>query len=226
MRLATLLRSLPNTMVCWLALSLTACAGFRGGWQSVPYIGDVPPPELRSHDTIERARPPTLSVAGLDLNITIDNELRTSDTQVYLFVLPLGIDPRQVYSRNRTPGRTRVFVYVTPRTNGYAFNPTRAVLRIGSERYVAEQGQEFGQWGDSWNRVAQGGRWDYRLIDAPFELTEIGHRYLLSVDFATATPSPQSREIVLELDQAFVKTGEPALPPIRFAPARWQERYT
>ena len=211
-------------LVCFL---VTSCAGFRGGWESVAYIGDAPPAALSDAARQGDVRnPPELSVSGLKLRVTIDNQLRTYDTQVFLFAVPGSIDPRHVYPKNHVPGMTRVYVDVTPQAPGFVFRPAAATLRVADKPFAGAAGFEFGMWDDKWNRVAQGGKWEHRPIASELVLSEVGRRYLLSIDFATPVPSPESRDIVLDLSRALASAAAPALPPIRFAPVRWKEGYT
>jgi hypothetical protein len=170
--------------------------------------------------------PPELSVPGLKLHVAIDNQLRTHDTQVYLFILPLSVDPRNVYTKNVEPGKTRVFVTVTPLTPGFVFRPTAAVLQVADKRVSGAAGYEFGMWDVEWKRVDRGGKWEHRPLASEYVLSEVGRRYYLSVDFATPVPSPESRAIALDLSQALKSSNVPALPLIRFAPVRWKEGYT
>jgi hypothetical protein len=210
-------------LVCFLA----SCAGYRGGWESVAYIGDTPPAALSEAALQDNVRNlPDLSVSGLKLRVTIDNQLRTYDTQVYLFAVPASIDPRHAYPKNHVPGMTRVYVDVTPQVPGFVFRPSAATLRVAGKQFAGAAGFEFGMWDDKWNRVAQGGRWEHRPIASDLVLSEVGRRYLLSIDFATPVPSPESRDIVLDLSHALASAAAPALPPIRFAPVRWKEGYT
>lgn len=190
-----------------LAVALLAgCAGYRGGWESAPYIGDAPPAEAQE-----------LALPGLKLHVELDNRLRTYDTQVYLFALPLSVDPRQVYTQNHRPGKTRVFVTVTPEHGGFVFEPTKARLSIGERHFAGAEGFEFGKWD---------GKWAHRPLGAHLTLENGGRRYLLSIDFDTPAPSPESRDIVLDLSHALKSKAHPALPLIRFAPVRWKEGYT
>ena len=203
----------------------TGCAGFRGGWESVAYLGESPP--AADAPAEGRARtPPELDVPGLKLRVTIDNELRTYDTQVYLFALPLSIDPRDVHVKNVESGKTRVFVTATPEAPGFVFRPAAAVLQVGAERFRGAAGFEFDRWDEAWNRVEEGGRWDHRPVDGAFTLSEAGRRYYLSIDFATPLPSPESPDIAVDLSQARRSAMWPPLPLIRFAPVRWKEGYT
>ena len=208
-------------------LLVAGCAGFRGGVESLAYLGDSPPElpadPLPLNELRGRA---ALRVPGAQLQVTIDNRLRTYDTQVYLYALPLSIDPRNVYAQNNAPGKTRVFVNITPSDPSFVFEPWRAVLRVAGKTYRGSAGFDFGMWDADGKRVAKGGQWQHRPVHEPFALAEAGRRYYLSIDFDTPTPSPESREISLDLADALRSSLHPALPPIRFAPVRWKEGYT
>jgi len=226
-------RTLHMSLLGWrtnlvLASFLAAsCAGYRGGWESVAYLGDTPPAALADSSAQDRARNlPELRVPGLTLQVTIDNRLRTYDTQVYFFALPLSVDPRNVYPKNIQPGKTRVFVTATPQVPGFVFRPAAAVLQVADKRFTGAAGFEFGLWDNEWKRVERGGRWEHRPIVSEFVLAEVGRRYYLSIDFVTPVPSPESPNIVLDLSQALRLSTEPPLPLIRFAPVRWKEGYT
>jgi hypothetical protein len=207
------------------------CAGFRGGWESAAYLGDragdAPPAPYAG----SKAGEVELALPGLKLLVSMDNRLRTYDTQIF-FGLPLSVDPRHVYPRNHQPGKTRVFVTVTPEADTFVFRPFLASLLVGGKRYPAERGYEFGMWdasGAAWRRVENGGRWEHRDVGAELALAGAGMRYLLSLDFDVPVPSPESADIALDLSGALKDAGNakrPPLPLIRFAPVRWKEGYT
>lgn len=208
-----------------LLLSLAGCAGYRGGWESLAYLGDTPPDTTGLAELPEFRRPP-LEVPGLELAVTIDNQLRTYDSHVYLFVLPLYFSPREVYRNNQVPGRTRVHIAVTPRAPGFVFRPELAVLGFAGKRFAGSAGFEFAQRDTQGTPLAQDGRWEHRSRPSGFVLGEVGRRYLLSIDFATPVPSPQWRDITVDLSQALSAPNQPPLPLIRFIPLRWKQGYT
>lgn len=205
-------------------LLLAGCAGFRGGWESVAYLG-APLPTART-DAAGSHEAPALHVSGLALQVRIDNRLRTYDTQFFFFVLPLSFSPRDVYTSTVSPGKTRVFVTVTPREPGYVFRPEAAVLHVAGEHFTGIAGFEFGRWDDGGRRVEQGGGWEHRPLGEAYALPEVGRRYRLSIDFATPTPSPLLPDIVLDLSAALLSPAAERLPLIRFAPVRWKQGYT
>lgn len=204
---------------------LSGCAGYRGGWESFAYVGQSPPANAAEIARESAIRPP-LALPGLKLEVALDNRLRTYDTQVYLFALPLGIDPRNVYDKNNDPNKTRVFVYVTPSEPGFVLRPSLAVLSIADKRHTGAAGFEFGRWNGAGERVQQGTNWQYRPLGDEFVLAEAGRKYYLSIVFDTPPPSPESSDITVDLSRALVSPRHPALPLIRFAPVRWKEGYT
>jgi|GEM_PF-2747993 len=209
-----------------LILALSACAGYRGGWESVPYVGEVPPnfPEVTT--AYEAYRRMELTFPGLTLSVGLGNRLRTYDTQVYLFVVPLSVDPRRVPTQSVDPAAARVLLRVTAADPGYVFLPQQARLTVNGETVAAKAAFEFGMWDAAGQRVASGGKWDHRPIGDTLALLESGRTYLLSIDFPVKAPSPESKGIVLDISEALRAPERPALPLIRFAPVRWNEGYT
>lgn len=206
-------------------LGLSGCAGYRGGWESFAYIGSTPPAALPPAVQGTALRPP-LELPGLKLEVALDNRLRTYDTQVYLFALPLGVDLQDRFHKNVEPGKTRLFVYVTPTEAGYVFRPQLAELIVGTQRLAGEAGLEFGRWNSEGERVKQGGTWQHRPTGDTYVLAEAGRKYYLSIVFNLPPPSPDASDIALDLSRALVSPQHPAVPLIRFAPVRWKEGYT
>lgn len=60
-----------RAIAIWLSLlacTLTGCAGFRGGWESVAYIGDAPSSPIEpAMSAYERNQRPPLSLPGMSL---------------------------------------------------------------------------------------------------------------------------------------------------------------
>lgn len=200
-----------------ICLSLTACAGFRGGWESRPYIAQAA--------ASAASESPVLDLPGLQLEVALPNRLRTYDTQVYLYVLPLVIDPRDAYMQKPRPGWTRVHLTVTPATADFIFHPAQARLQIAGKSYAGAAGFEFAQWDAQGLRVQQGGQYEHKPV-ASLSLAEAGRRYILSIDFPVDMPSPQGSELALDLSAALVSPAQPVLPLIRFQPVKWKQSYS
>jgi hypothetical protein len=217
-----MIRSLRSCLVFALLVTIAGCAGYRGGWQSVAYVGD--PPVVPERPARSRYEPPVISLPGVRLQARIDNESQTYDTAIY-FGLPLSIDPRTTYPRNVQPGRTRVFVTATPADASFVFRPGEAQLSVAGQTFNGSAGYEFAMWTADWQRVESGGNWQHRPVGDAFALAETGRTYHLSVDFDTPVPSPGSPDIAIDLSKALASTVHPALPVIRFEPMRWKEGY-
>lgn len=214
-------------LLALLVLGLAGCAGYRGGWESLAYIGDAPPPAPPAGRTPYEAnnRPP-LRVPGLELRVSIDNQLRTHDTQVWLFALPVSIDPREVQTQVYSPGKTRVRLSVTALQPGFVFRPRLAVLGVAGNSFNGTAGFEFGKWlKPDWRRDDKG-LWDHRPVGDELALSQTSPTHHLTIEFDTASPSPETPDIALDLSRALAAPGVSPVPPIRFLPVRWREGYT
>lgn len=205
---------------------LAECAGYRGGWESVPYVGEQPPtlPEYRT--PFEARKRSELKLPGVTLSVAIHNQTRTYDTQVYLFVLPLSVDSRTVQTQPGEPGRTRVSLSVSNTNGDLVFRPQAAKLFVAGKAVPALAAFEFGMWDAAGNRVTSGGTWAHRVIDEEQSLPEVGRTYHLSIDFPVPVPSPAESGIALDLSDALRAPGKPTIPIIRFNPTRWKQGYT
>lgn len=196
------------TLAVWATL-LSGCAGFRGGVESAAYIPDTE----ESVDILSRK---FFRLPGLDLHVQLDNRLQRRDVQVILFVVPVMIDLKDRFIDNNRPLRTRAHVTVTALESGFKFRPKLARLKYAGKSYT-------GLIGFSWAKDHDG-RFSDQPVDDELELIP-GQRYLLSIDFDLPTPSPNSKDIVLELDDA-LESPASEVPPIYFMPSEWSQGYT
>lgn len=209
------------------ALLLPGCAGYRTGWESLAYLGDVPPPpppETRSAFEAE-SRPPMV-VPGLAFKAVLDNRLQTGDTQVALAVVPTQLDRRERAAPGASPLQTRVALRVTVLAPGFVFEPRGAVLRVGTERYAATGGGVSTPFVLPASGVYFGLPPVPQDIAGPASLGDIGFTYELSLLFPAPTPGPQRADIALDLSSALRSPAQPPLPLVRFLPIRWRAGYT
>lgn len=207
------------------AMGVAGCAGFRGGWESLPYVGATAPTALPDAVRGTAVRLP-LELPGLKLEVALDNRLRTYDTQVYLFALPLSVDLTNELHRSNDPKKTRLRVYVTASEPDFQFRPAEAVLHVGTRQFAGSAGYEWGQYDKEGQRVSKGGTWQHQPTGPVFALTDPGRKYYLAIDFDTLPPSPELPDIAIDLSRALISPKYPAIPLIRFAPVRWKEGYT
>ena len=207
-------------------LALAACAGFRGGWESVPYVGDTPPSLPESRTPFEARERSRLQLAGITLDVGINNQTRTHDLQVMLFALPVMVDPRTVQTQTVEPARTRVSLRVTGTDGDFVLRARHARLIVRGQAVSAIGAHAFGLWDSAGNRVSSGGQWAHRPLDDEHAIGQGAHPDVLSIDFPLPTPSPAEAGIALDLSEALRAPGKPVIPLIRFHPTRWKEGYT
>ena len=215
-----------RTFVAGLVLLVAGCAGFKGGWESVPYVGDAPPKLQEAQTPFDSRERTRLTFEAVTLAVTINNQVRTYDTHVYGAVVPLSIDPRTVRTHPVEPGKTRITLEVSGIGADFVFRPSLARLTVGDHVVAGIAGFEFGMWGRSGQRVSAGGDWADKPTSEPFPLQDRARTYLLSIDFPIDPPSPESRAITLDFSKALAAPGISPLPLIRFAPGRWKHGYT
>lgn len=209
-----------------LAAVSTGCAGYRGGWESVPYLGETPPVRSGSRTPYEARKLSEITLPGMTLGVSINNRLRTYDTQVYLFVLPLSVDPRNVQTEHVEAGKTRINLRISDMTTDWNFRPRRARLTVGTQVVEGVAGFEFAMWDAQGRKVDSGGHWEHRATGDETVLVRQGDVHLVSIDFPVSLPSPEGRDISLDLSEALTSPPLPGIPVIRFAPIRWKEGYT
>ena len=208
------------------AILLAGCAGFRGGWESVPYVGETPQDLDGARTAYEAQKRSELTLPGMTLGVSIHNRLRTYDTQIYLFVLPLSIDPRNVSTQTIEPGKTRISLRISKLTDDLLFRPKLARLTVGDQTVQATSSTEFAMWNAQGEKVSTGGNWDHRPLADETRLIVQEKAYIVNLDFPVPTPSPESKALILDLSSALTSDKLPTLPPIRFVPVRWKEGYT
>lgn len=209
----------PAVLVVATCLLLSSCAGFRGGWESMPYIGDSPRTPSVYRTRYEESERSTLLFPGLKARVDLNNRIRDSDYQVY-GVVPVPID----YSENRASliKPERVSLRLEIREEGFVFRSRLAVLGFAGKTASALAGYERGKYDLSGYK---GGFWKEPIPMAEEYILSPGIYYLF-VEFPLPVPVPQTPDITLDLSKALQAPGKPPIPLIRFLPVRWEEGYS
>jgi len=206
-------------------LLLSGCAGFRGGWESMPYVGEVPPEPSTARSTHESVARRELRLPGVTLNVHLRNADRDWDTQVVLFVVPVMIDPRTERHDVLVPGMTQVGLSVSALAAPAVLQARQARLVVDGRVTTASAALEFDRWNSEGRRSRTEGLWEHRPLPEPHRLTPGPGTHLLRLDFPVAAPDPQATGTVLDLSDALRIEGQPPLPLIRFRPQRWRGAY-
>lgn len=211
-------RQLAVLMVVAIGLLLSSCAGYRGGWESIPYIGDMPRAPSVSRTSYEAERRSELLLPGLKIRIDLHNRIQDNHYQIYA-VVPVSKDSKEARASLVKPDRVSLRLEV--REEGYVFRPRLVVLGVAGKTVSALAGFESGRW-DLAGR--KGGLWEAKPIAEAYPLS-VGI-YYLDVDFELPVPAPQTPDITLDLSRALQAPGKPTIPVIRFLPARWEQGYS
>ena len=212
-------------VVLAVASMLAACAGYRGGWASVPYTGEQPPHPNELPESVRMFDLEEVKVPGMRLHVSLNNRLRTYDYQVWFFAMPVSGDPRDVLLGDQD-GRTRVYLSVTPQTAGVVLRGAAAKLEIDGRIYTPVAVRRFGQFDSAGSIVKRGGKWQYVDLGPEFALSQPGMQYSLTLVFDAPVPKAETARIAVDLSQALRDPSQPLLPLIRFQPVRWKEGYT
>ncbi len=211
----------PSAVIRWIALLAcllaSGCAGYRGGWESFPYVGEAPPAPPEYRTAFEARQRSEVVLPGLRLGVRINNQVRTYDSG--------STERKDVQAEIVEPGKTRVSLRISGHDGEFVFRPKLATLAVGGRQVAGAAGFEFAMWDAAGKPVRSGGAWGFRPTADDYALAERGRVYELSIDFPVPVPSPESRDVSLDLSKALEAKGKPALPPIRFLPVRWKEGY-
>jgi hypothetical protein len=224
-------------------LGVTACAGYQGGFASVPYVGDQDVYIPDAMTKFELWSLGDLELPGVKLNVALNNTLQTYDYAVMAVVVPIHVDP---FEKNRSgeSDRLQIVLYITPRLANLVFEPQRIVVSVDGQHlrpavaWIGDQ-EKFKQLSQACYAaiVAASKRGDpaprdclhpaeYRnRVDTAMPLASVGHVYWFTVAFDVPPPAPD-RAITLDLSQALHHPDLPTVPIIKFKKIRWSHSYT
>lgn len=201
-----------------ICITLSSCAGYRGGWESIPYIGTPPPAPSVSRTSYEAGKRGELALPGLTLSVYLHNQSIDSDTQVYAYVIP--VPGYSVDTPSGAPKKARVSLHITPRGEGFVLQPLLATLSVGNQSASGLGGYYPGEFiGFKAPKMYA----EPKRIPDEFPLSS-GKLYILHLEFPLAAP-PEAPDITLDLSKALHAPGQPTIPVIRFLPVRWGNWY-
>lgn len=219
-----------------LSAVLTACGGFRGGIESVPYVGDSAPQGQPSHPSW----PHKILLPGLTLELSLNNALRTYQYEVMLFVIPTYLNFRDEY-RNREAEALELSLQLEARDASMVVDLRQLVLTVDGrevrpngvwvnnlerERRVIEDFVKARREAPT-NQPPAGPRaseWRDAITD-PVALGAGVRSARFIVVFPLPLLSPE-KEMRLDLNQAIVDPRGVELPLIRFQSTPWSDAYS
>lgn len=199
-----------TVVVLAAALGLAACAGFKSGTMLAPYYEGTAPPTDQPGTIHEIDRARTLTHDGMEITIRLADDVRTSDVQVMLAVVPTSV---KLGDRGANPEGAPLRLELS------FMNGARPASIVPGAVRLTVNGQSLAPL-----RVGMGGQ-TKRALGLGQRVT-LGAKSFNVVQFDFAPVSDLSAEgTVLHLSPA-LDGLRGTIPPIRFKTLRWKYGYT
>jgi len=215
-------------------LLLSGCGGFRGGIESVPYVGDIKPQQTSTH------QPHEITLPGLTFHLSLNNTVRTYQYEVMLFIIPIYLNFWDEF-QHRDAESLELTLQITAHDSDVTIDPRQLVLTV--------DGKEFSTsavWVNNLERerqvidayvkarfqsqtnhppsVPRSSEWRDAVTTSVTLLPgEQSPRFI--VQFPVPLPSPTSM-LSLEINQALINFSHSPLPVIQFKSLPWAEGYS
>jgi len=214
-------RSCAVVMLC---LSLTACAGFRAGVESIAYIGS--PDDLPTKPGPSFQSRHNLDWNDVQLSVELNNKLQTRDHTVMLFVVPTTIDPFDKFIGAKDTNKLVAYVEMRSMNPKLSFDPAKVSFLINGQPHAPVKVSEHARWGDDGRVNNLTGKWGYREVTGARSLQDPLHNYSFRIEFDLDRPSPREENFQLDLSQALRSPGGEPGPVVKFKAVPWKQGYT
>ena len=217
-------------------LLLSGCGGFRGGIESVPYVGEAVPLGSASLRTALREIP----LSGMTVAVSLNNGLQTYQYEVMLYVIPTYLNFRDEF-QHRDAKNLELTLQITAHNSGVTIDPRQLVLAVDGKElrptaiwvnnreqerqvidtYVAARQQAPSDHPPPVPRAAE---WRTRVTAPAMVLPhEKSPRFIVVLPLQLVPPQ---RELSLNVNPAIVEPAGSDHSLIRFMPQRWSEGYS
>jgi hypothetical protein len=226
-------RLLFSTIVLIL---LSGCGGFRGGIESVPYVGTAAQQESTAHP----AWPHEVTLSDLTFRLSLNNSVQTYQYEVMLYFIPTYLNFWDEF-RSRDAEALELTVQVTARGGPITFDPRQLILTVDGEEI-----QPNGVWVINPERERQviedfvkarrqalpnqlpvtphAVEWRDAVTD-PVALhpTDQSPRYIVTFPLPLLSPE---EDLALDINRALLEPRRSKIPPIHFKSMSWSEGYS
>ncbi|WP_455377213.1 hypothetical protein [Petrachloros mirabilis] len=223
-------------LVLAMLFLLSGCGGFRGGIESVPYVGENPPEETDSRSTWFHE----INLPGITLSLSLNNKLRTYQYELMLFFIPTYLNFWNEF-QDRDAETPELSFYLIAHELDLKLDPWRLVITVDGKEF-----RPTGVWvnnnererqvldayikarrqspGDRPPPIPRSSEWrDAVTIPVMMKPGETSPRFIIT--FPIPLPSPE-RALSLDLTGALEAPMISERPVIRFKPTRWSEGYS
>jgi hypothetical protein len=217
-------------------LLLSGCGGFRGGIESVPYVGGVEPQQ----NSPTHSWPHEIRLPGLTLHLSLNNTVRTYQYEVMLYVIPTYLNLSNEFQHHDAEN-FEIALQATAHDSAITIDPRQLVLTMDDKEFypvavwvnnMERERQVIDAYLKARHQTApdtppqppRSSEWR-DAITAPVTILpgEKSSRFI--VMFPVPTPSPE-RTLSLNLGPAIGESMPPDKSHIRFKPMRWSEGYS
>ncbi|GJM23195.1 MAG: hypothetical protein DHS20C15_31100 [Planctomycetota bacterium] len=199
------------------SLCLFSCAQVRVGVFSRPYLDVAPQASEVAGTPYEQDQMQTLEFAGYRLRVSLDNDIQTSDTTwvgVEVPMLAVGADAEHQWRRTQPASGYCLTIRVQSPREGGQMLARDVVLQIDGQRYTPSSASHvaYGEHAVSPHQLRAG---------EAVALSSV-RPDVFKLCFEVARPEP-TRELALNLTEAFVHPQGARLPVVRFEPTAYRE---
>ena len=226
-----------------VSLALAACAGYQGGFASIPYVEnqDIDIPLATTKFALWNLG--NIELPGVKLYVALNDALQTYDYAVMAVVIPIHVDLAE-RTRSKESSRLHVTLHITSRLANIVFEPQRVVVSIDDQRL-----EPAVAWAEDYEKLKQLLDYCYtesitathrgiptpkdclnpagyrNRIDSATSLGAAGQIHRFTIAFDIPPPAPD-RSIALDLSQALHHPDMPQVPIIKFKKIRWSHSYS
>jgi hypothetical protein len=219
-----------------LLILLSGCGGFRGGIESVPYVGTALPQVSTAHP----AWPYEVTLPDLTLRLSLNNAVQTYQYEVTLYVIPIYLNFWDEF-RSRHAESLELSLQVTARGGPVTFDPRQLTLTVDGKEI-----QPKGVWVNNRERerrviddfvkarrqappnqspaTPHASEWRDEVTDAAaLGPLDESPRYI--VIFPLPLLSPE-KDLTLDINRALLEPKRSPIPAIHFKSMSWSEGYS
>lgn len=201
----------PAILLILLSIfAISGCGGFRSGYASIAYIGDVEP---ISEENYFEFYDYSLALPSLELNLHINNRIKTRDITVILLI-PFTIDliDKPYY---KDTDRFQISLTIIPKEQDFTFNPSEVTATVDGQTFKPVISRlRTGPYKDDKSSVIE-------------KKTPLRKDKFHAIDMTFDRPVPTTdRTITLDIGTALIHPHHPAIPVIRFKKVRWKQGYS
>ncbi|MGQ0666411.1 MAG: hypothetical protein ACT4O4_05190 [Nitrospiraceae bacterium] len=224
---------LPSILILLL---LSGCGGFRGGIESVAYVGETAPQVERSHPSWPQA----ITLPGFTLYLSLNNAVRTYQYEVMLYIIPTYFNFAEEF-RNREAGSLELTLQLAARDLPVTFDPQLLLLTVEG-RAVRPSGvwtNNLEQERRAFDAYVKARRQSPTNQSLPLPRATVWREAVtdavmirpgeksprLIVTFPLSLLSPE-KHLMLNLNSSIVGSAPGTLPLIHFKPMPWSEGYS